>query len=83
MAKNLSNVPVAQRIVISDEPIFSGRTASILISNRVLLQALMRLARENLFFAVTPYQGGIVSVSCPIDKAHTLADAVQQAEQGK
>ena len=83
MAKNLSNVPVAQRIVISDEPIFSGRTASILISNRVLPQVLMRLTRENLFFAVTPYQGGIVNVSCPIDKAHTLADIVQQTEQGK
>lgn len=83
MAKNLSNVPVVQRIVISDEPIFSGRTASILIPTRVLSQVLMRLARENLFFAVMPYQGGIVSISCPIDKAHTLADAVQQAEQRK
>ena len=83
MAKNLSSVPVTQRIVISDEPIYSGRTASILISNRVLPQVLMRLARENLFFAVTPYQGGIVSVSCSIDKAHILADVVQQAERGK
>jgi hypothetical protein len=80
---NLSQIPVSNRIVLSDDPIHAGRTASLLVSSRILPQILAHLTKENIFFAVTPYKGGISGVACQIGNAHILAEAVEQAEKRK
>ncbi len=83
MAIDLSKVPVEQRIVLSDEPIQAGRTASILISGRVLPAILSKLARAEMFFAVTPYKGRMFTVACKFNQADKLVEIVTQAERHK
>jgi hypothetical protein len=83
MPTNLSNVPAEQRVALSDDPIHAGRTASILISARSLPAVLTKLATANMFFAVTPYGGGIFSIACKVNRAHILVEAVKQAEKRK
>ena len=83
MSAKLSKVPVEKRIVLSDEPIHAGRTASILISGRSLPAVLARLAKENLFFAVTPYPGRMFTVACKINQAHVLVEIIEQVEKSK
>ena len=83
MAADLSKIPVEKRITLSDDPVQVGRTASILINTRFLPAVLAKLARENLFFAVTPHSGGAVEITCKVNQAHTLGQIVQQAEKGK
>ena len=83
MSNDLSKVPVEKRIVLSDEPVHAGRTASILISARSLPAVLAKLAKANMFFAVTPYPGGMFTVACKINQAHNLVEAVEQAEKRK
>lgn len=80
---DLSKVPVFNRIVLSDEPVHTGRTASILVANRVLPRILTHLTKKNIFFAVKPYEGGSSGVACRIEDAHILADAVETAEKRK
>lgn len=83
MAIDLSKVPVEQRIVLSDEPLQAGRTASILISGRVLPDVLAKLARAKMFFAVTPYKGRMFTVACKFNQADKLVEIVSQAERHK
>ena len=83
MATDLSKLPVEKRITLSDDPVYAGRTASILTNTRYLPAVLAKLARENLFFAVTPHPGSTVEITCKIDRAHTLAQIVEQVEKGK
>jgi hypothetical protein len=80
---DLSKVPVSNRIVLSDDPIYAGRSASILVANRFLPQVLAHLLKKNIFFAVTPYKGGVSGVACQMGNAHTLAEAVERAEKRK
>jgi hypothetical protein len=81
MATDLSKIPVEKRITLSDDPVHVGRTASILTHPRFLPAILARLAKENLFFAVTPHPGKTVEITCKIDQAHLLAQIVEQAEK--
>jgi hypothetical protein len=83
MAIDLSKVPVEQRIVLSDDPLQAGRTASILISGRVLPAILAKLARAEMFFAVTPYKGHMFTVACKFNQADKLVEIVSQAERHK
>jgi|GEM_PF-2719957 len=83
MSGDLSKVPAEQRVALSDDPIHAGRTASILIAARSLPAVVAKLATANMFFAVTPYGGGIYSIACKVNRAHILVDAVKQAEKRK
>ncbi len=83
MTINLSKVPVEQRLVLSDDPIHAGRTASILISGRVLPAVLTRLAKAEMFFAVTPYKGRMFTIACKFNQADKLVEIVSQAERHK
>lgn len=83
MAADLSKLPVEKRITLSDDPVHVGRSASILINTRFLPAVLAKLARENLFFAVTPHPGDTVEITCKVGQAHILGQIVQQVEKGK
>ncbi len=83
MTIDLSKVPVEQRLVLSDDPIHAGRSASILISGRVLPAVLARLVKANLFFAVTPYKGRMFTIACKFNQADKLVEIVSQAERHK
>lgn len=83
MTIDLSKVPVEQRLVLSDDPIHAGRTANILISGRVLATVLTRLAKADMFFAVTPYKGRMFTVACKFSQADKLVEIVSQAEHHK
>jgi len=83
MSIDLSKVPVEKRVVLSDDPVHVGRTASILISGRVLPAILTRLAKENLFFAVTPYKGRMFTIACAFHHADLLVEIVSQVEKRK
>jgi hypothetical protein len=83
MSIDLSKVPVEQRLVLSDDPIHAGRTARILISGRVLPAVLAKLAKANLFFAVTPYKGRMFTVACKFNQTDKLVEIVSQAERHK
>ena len=81
MASDLSKIPVEKRITLSDDPVYVGRTASILIHSHYLPGVLAKLAKENLFFAVTPHPGGMLEVTCKIERAETLAGIVAHVEK--
>ncbi len=81
MAIDLSKVPIERRIVISDEPVYAGRTASILVSHRDLHLVLAQLIRQGLFFSVTPYRGKMYTVACKFNQADHLVKAVGIAEK--
>ena len=83
MTIDLSKVPVEKRVVLSDDPVHVGRTASILISGRSLPAILTRLAKENMFFAVTPYKGRMFTIACKFNQADKLVEIVSQAERHK
>lgn len=83
MSTDLSKVPIENRIVLSDDPIHAGRTASILISGRTLSEALARLAKANMFFAVTPYKGRMFTIACKINDADKLVEVIEKAEKHK
>ena len=83
MTIDLSKVPVEQRLVLSDDPIHAGRTASILISGRDLPAVLTRLAKADMFFAVTPYKGRMFTIACKFNQADKLVEIVSQAERHK
>lgn len=83
MTIDLSKVPVEQRLVLSDDPIHAGRTASILISGRVLPAVLTRLTKAEMFFAVTPYKGRMFTIACKFNQADKLVEIVSQAERHK
>jgi hypothetical protein len=83
MSINLSKVPVEQRVVLSDDPIHAGRTASILISGHSLPALLAKLAKANMFFAVTPYKGRMFTIACKFNQADKLVEIVSQAERHK
>jgi hypothetical protein len=83
MTIDLSKVPVEQRLVLSDDPIHAGRTVSILISGRVLPTVLTRLAKAEMFFAVTPYKGRMFTIACKFNQADKLVEIISQAERHK
>jgi hypothetical protein len=83
MSTDLSKVPIENRIVLSDDPIHAGRTASILISGRILPEALASLAKANMFFAVTPYKGRMFTIACKINDADKLVEVIEKAEKQK
>ena len=83
MSTDLSKVPIENRIVLSDDPIHAGRTASILISGRILPDALARLAKANMFFAVTPYKGRMFTIACKINDADKLVEVIEKVEKHK
>lgn len=81
MSGDLFNVPVEKRITLSDDPIHVGRTASILVSGKTLTDILILLTSLNIFFAVTPYPGNFCSITCKMDQADKLVEAVSQVEK--
>lgn len=81
MSGDLFNVPVEKRITLSDDPIHVGRTASILVSGKTLPDIITLLIGMNIFFAVTPYPGNFCSITCKMDQADKLVEAVSQVEK--
>ena len=81
MSGDLFNVPVEKRITLSDDPIHVGRTASILVSGKTLPDIITLLIGMNIFFAVAPYPGNFCSISCKMDQADKLVEAVSQVEE--
>ena len=81
MSGDLFNVPVEKRITLSDDPIYVGRTASVLVSGKSLPDVLSLLTSMNIFFAVTPYPGNFCSITCKMDQADRLVEAVSQVEK--